>query len=99
MSASPIFAALAARDPESLIFHGSRSSWCARDVLDAVSRSAARLEGTHVLAILADNSPDWVLADLAARSDAAGIIATAPAAGTKESPIVAAAKKSAAASR
>ena len=40
-----------------------------------------------------------VLADLAARRDAAGIIATAPAAGAKESPIVAAAKKSAAASR
>ena len=40
-----------------------------------------------------------VLADLAARSDAAGIIATAPTAGAKESPIVAAAKKSAAASR
>jgi len=40
-----------------------------------------------------------VLADLAARSDAAGIIATDPAAGAKESPIVAAAKKSAAASR
>ncbi len=40
-----------------------------------------------------------VLADLAARSDAAGIIATAPAAGARESPIVAAAKKSAAASR
>jgi ClpP class serine protease len=40
-----------------------------------------------------------VLADLAARSDAAGIIATAPAAGTKESPIVTAAKKSAAALR
>jgi hypothetical protein len=40
-----------------------------------------------------------VLADLAARSDAAGIIATAPAAAAKESPIVAAAKKSAAASR
>lgn len=39
-----------------------------------------------------------VLADLAARSDAAGIIATAPAAGAKESPIVAASKKSAAAS-
>ena len=36
------------------------------------------------------------LADLAARSDAAGIIATAPAAGAKESPIVAAAKKTAA---
>ena len=40
-----------------------------------------------------------VLADLAVRSDAAGIIATAPAAETKESPIVAAAKKSVAASR
>ena len=40
-----------------------------------------------------------VLADLAARSDAVGIIATVPAAGAKESPIVAAAKKSAAASR
>ncbi|WP_149139696.1 S49 family peptidase [Gemmobacter caeruleus] len=40
-----------------------------------------------------------VLADLAARSDAAGIIATAPAMGAKESPIVMAAKKSAAASR
>lgn len=37
-----------------------------------------------------------VLADLAARSDAAGIIATAPAAAAKESPIVAAAKKTAA---
>ena len=37
-----------------------------------------------------------VLADLAACSDAAGIIATAPAAAAKESPIVAAAKKSAA---
>jgi capsid assembly protease len=40
-----------------------------------------------------------ILADLAARSDAAGIIATAPAASAKESPIVAAAKKSAASSR
>ncbi|MFD2174840.1 S49 family peptidase [Rhodobacter lacus] len=40
-----------------------------------------------------------VLADLAASSDAAGIIATAPAAGAKDSPVVAAAKKSAAASR
>lgn len=36
-----------------------------------------------------------VLADLAARSDAAGIVATTPAAAVKESPIVAAAKKTA----
>jgi ClpP class serine protease len=41
-----------------------------------------------------------VLADLAARSDAAGIIATAPAAAaTKDSPIITAAKKAAASSR
>ncbi|WP_255440665.1 hypothetical protein [Paracoccus sp. MC1854] len=40
-----------------------------------------------------------VLADLAARSDAAGIVATAPAATARESPIVAAAKKAAAALR
>lgn len=36
-----------------------------------------------------------VLADLAARGDAAGIIATAPAAAAKESPIIAAARKTA----
>lgn len=41
-----------------------------------------------------------VLADLASRSDAAGIIATAPAtAAAKDSPIIAAAKKAAASSR
>ncbi len=40
-----------------------------------------------------------VLADLAARSDAAGILATAPAVVAKESPLIAAAKKSAAAPR
>ena len=36
-----------------------------------------------------------VLADLAARSDAAGIVATAPAAAAKDSPIIAAARKTA----
>lgn len=40
-----------------------------------------------------------VLADLATRSDAEGIIVTAPVAGAKESPLVAAAKKSATPSR
>lgn len=40
-----------------------------------------------------------VLADLAARGDAAGILATAPAVVAKESPLIAAAKKSAAAPR
>ncbi|NDW44636.1 S49 family peptidase [Ruegeria sp. PrR005] len=40
-----------------------------------------------------------VLAELATRSDTAGIVAAAPAASAKESPIIAAARKSAAASR
>ena len=40
-----------------------------------------------------------VLADLASRGDAAGIIATAPAAAAKDSPIIAAAKKAASALR
>ena len=66
MSASPLFAALAARHPESLVFQGPHSSWRAQDVLEEISRIEARLDGVRVLAILADNSPDWALADLAA---------------------------------
>ena len=66
MSASPLFAALAARHPESLVFQGSHSSWRACEALEEISRSAACFEGARVVAILADNSPDWVLADLAA---------------------------------
>lgn len=58
------------------------------DAADAVAR------GVNPEALRAQ-----VLADLAARSDAAGILATAPAAATRESPLVAAARKSAAASR
>jgi len=66
MSSSPLFAALAARHPESLVFQGPHSSWRAQDVLEEISRIEARLDGVRVLAILADNSPDWALADLAA---------------------------------
>ncbi len=66
MSASPLFAALGARHPESLVFHGEHSSWRARDVLEEISGIKERLDGVRVLAILADNSPAWALADLAA---------------------------------
>ena len=65
MSASPLFAALAARHPESVVFHGAHSSWRAREVIEEISGIEERLDGVRVLAILADNSPDWALADLA----------------------------------
>ena len=57
---------LAARDPDSTVFRGGQSAWTARAVLDEISAVSQRLAGAHVLAILADNSPDWAMADLAA---------------------------------
>ena len=61
-----LFEALAARHPERLVFQGTRSSWHVRDVLEELPAIEQRLAGVRVLAILADNSPDWALADLAA---------------------------------
>ena len=66
MSVSPLFATLAARHPESQVFQGTNSSWRAREVLEEISGIEEHLAGVHVLAILADNSPDWALSDLAA---------------------------------
>ena len=66
MSSEAIFSALAARHPDSVVFHGSSFAWRARDVFDELASLAQRLDGSRVLAILADNSPDWAMADLAA---------------------------------
>ena len=66
MSAGILFEALAAYCPEALVFRGSRSAWRASEVLGELDALAQRLAGVRVLAILADNSPDWALADLAA---------------------------------
>lgn len=66
MSALRLIDALAARRPDHLVFRGSESSWQARDVLAEISALSQQLVGTRVLAILADNSPDWAMADLAA---------------------------------
>lgn len=66
MSAEVLFSALTARHPDSVVFHGSSFAWRARDVADELASLAQRLEGSRVLAILADNSPDWAMADLAA---------------------------------
>jgi len=64
MSASPLFAALAAQ--EGVVLRGASASWSASTVLDEVAALSARLTDCRVLAVLADNSLEWVIADLAA---------------------------------
>ncbi|OOG42864.1 AMP-binding protein [Polaromonas sp. A23] len=66
MSAERVFDALAARAPGALVLRGESDTWRAADVLDNVAALAMRLSGHRVLAVLADNSPAWVMADLAA---------------------------------
>jgi long-subunit acyl-CoA synthetase (AMP-forming) len=66
MSAKGLFEALTARDPDAVVLRGETDSWRAADVLDNLATLAMRLSGHRVLAVLADNSPAWVMADLAA---------------------------------
>ena len=66
MSAERLLAALAARAPDAVVLRGETDIWRAADVLDTVAALAMRLSGHRVLAVLADNSPAWVMADLAA---------------------------------
>lgn len=66
MSTEALFSVLSARHPDSVVFHGSSFEWRARDVAEEVASLAQRLAEVRVLAILADNSPDWAMADLAA---------------------------------
>ncbi len=66
MSAGILFDALAAYRPDAPVLRGSRSAWLVSEVLAEIDALTPRLVGAHVLAILADNSPDWVMADLAA---------------------------------
>lgn len=66
MSAEILFAALAARPSGDLVLQGTRQSWCAAELRSAVDDLAGRLADSRVLAVLADNGPAWVIADLAA---------------------------------
>lgn len=63
---SLLFAALAERAPDDLVLRGTRQTWRAAELLAAIDHLAATLSGTRVLAVLADNGPAWVIADLAA---------------------------------
>jgi len=60
-----LFAALSARPPEAVVVRGDSEIWQAAQLLDAVDSLASGLAGTRVLAVLADNGPAWVIADLA----------------------------------
>ncbi len=66
MSGECLFSALAARAPDAVVLRGGSETWTAAEVLAQVATLAARLAGCRVLAVLADNSPSWVVADLAA---------------------------------
>jgi long-subunit acyl-CoA synthetase (AMP-forming) len=66
MSGDPVFAALAARQPGAIILRGRDTDWNAIALQHAVDDFSDRLAGIRVLAVLADNSPQWAIADLAA---------------------------------
>ncbi|MDQ5902664.1 MAG: long-chain acyl-CoA synthetase [Pseudomonadota bacterium] len=69
MSASLLFKALesrAAARPDSPVLVGDRQTWRADALLAAIDELATRLTPSRAIAVLADNGPAWVMADLAA---------------------------------
>lgn len=66
MNSDPLFAALAARAADSVALSDGQREWSGAQVLDEIARLQQRLAGVHTLAVLADNSPAWAMADLAA---------------------------------
>lgn len=66
MIAETLLEALVGRQADAIILRGAEQSLTAPAVVEAVEGLAQRLKNCRVVAVLADNSPDWVLADLAA---------------------------------
>ncbi len=66
MSASIIFDALATRQPDSIVLRDHTSAWTVSDIFDEIDEISRLMPDCRVLGILADNSPDWVITDLAA---------------------------------
>lgn len=66
MNGEGLFAALAGRAPDAVVLRGATQTWHAAALLENVQALAARLSAGRVIAVLADNSPSWVMADLAA---------------------------------
>lgn len=70
MTDSSLYALLTAREPDAVVFHGAGQDWTAAAVCAEIELLGQRLATTRVLAVLADNSPAWAIADLAARRSA-----------------------------
>lgn len=70
MSVERLFSALAAYPANAPVLSGdtggNTSSWHVAHLLRAIDELSDRLAGCRSLAVLADNGPDWVIADLAA---------------------------------
>jgi long-chain acyl-CoA synthetase len=60
-----LFSALAQRAPHAPLLHGLNEHWSAADVLARIELLRALITDVRVLAVHADNSPAWALADLA----------------------------------
>ncbi len=63
---------LASHDPRDVLLVSGARNWCAGEVLAEVTALQARLANARVVAVLADNGPAWVIADLACQ--AAGVV-------------------------
>lgn len=66
MSAARLFDALRERAPDAPVLHGETQTWRAEALRTAIDELAFRLADSRCFAVLADNGPDWVIADLAA---------------------------------
>lgn len=71
---------IAARDPEARLLVTQERQLSAAETLDAVERMAEVLAANDVgtLALAADNSPDWVIADLAAQMAGVPLVPVPP---------------------
>lgn len=61
-------ALLQARQGDEAMLLGRDGTWTAEQVVEGIRDLSDRLAGCRVLAVLADNSPAWVVADLAAQT-------------------------------
>ncbi len=63
---NPLLRALALQSPHAVLLSGADGDWRTADILAQVETLSSRLAECRVLAVLADNGPAWVMADLAA---------------------------------
>lgn len=70
MNVDDLFAALAARPAEAIALRNATEVWSIARLHAAIDALLRRLRGCRVLAVLADNSPAWAIADLAALKNA-----------------------------